>query len=882
MMQLDKLFRVRWLGTFLLILIGLTSFVDIVGAQQQPLNSYVTKTAPPVWATDIDIPPPVETRLDQVKSGVYFLLSSQQKYYRDNYRTLYKRYALKITNREGLEWAANINIGFRPDFDQISIHRLIIHRNGKKIDLLDETQFQIFQRENDLEKGILDGRLTAFVNLPDVRVGDTIEYSYSLSFKSILMSDEFFTNFRTSFGTPVALIESRVIVPEQLDLEFKYSGNESAPVVAKSDGEISYTWLTTDPEPVVEDENEPSWYDARSMIYVSSVKSWADVARNSISHYPPVETLPPEFDAKIKAIGERSSSAMRQIADVLTLVQNEIRYVGIEIGPGAFIPRAPSLVISRGYGDCKDKAYLMVAALHKLGIEAVPALAHLKKGASLQNDLPSPYAFNHVIVRASTNGKTYWLDPTGTQQYSPDPSISQSNYGYVLPISAESSDLEFIKPKEPSLPETRTDETIELNYTDGQPPLTLTVQSIYRGNDADNFRRKLARSGQRKVADQYFDYYKNIYPDIETKNPMEVLDELKSNSIRVSETYQVPAGVDREELFKKIILKGDGVRSVLTSVAKNERTSPIWQNYPAFREHTVKVENIISSVTPLENINISKPYAYFSLKSRTYGKTLEVDWIIKTKRSHILPEETTEYRKMYDQVRDETDWNYDVRESNLAWGPIDMEWMNEIPDWVGGLIVATPIIGFIIFATWLGLKADVEYEASANYFPVSIKKIIIMNIVTSGLYAMFWYWKHWRWIAKHRGKKIYPWVRMLFYPFWAYSAFISANKDEKNLRPLASWFGLIIIIAAVVDIALTIINFKYSEQWSNSWQAMLSNATIIAMLFQVLPAAQDVLRLNQGHGDGQAAIAKNSQFNILNIIAIIFFPFFIWFIYWEN
>ncbi len=188
------------------------------------------------------------------------------------------------------------------------------------------------------------------------------------------------------------------------------------------------------------EDNTPGWHERVSSIDLSSIKSWADVAKSSVVHYAPGTPLPNDFKLKLEKIRKQTSDPKRVIAELLALVQNEIRYVGIEIGRGAFIPRAPAKVIERRYGDCKDKAFVMIAALRELGFDAVPVLAHLEKGEMLNTRLPSPYAFNHVFVRVKNEEDVYWLDPTGTQQYSPDPKNSQVNYGYVLPIEPESTD----------------------------------------------------------------------------------------------------------------------------------------------------------------------------------------------------------------------------------------------------------------------------------------------------------------------------------------------------------------------------------------------------------------------------------------------------------
>jgi hypothetical protein len=61
---------------------------------------------------------------------------------------------------------------------------------------------------------------------------------------------------------------------------------------------------------------------------------------------------------------------MDRIAKVADFMQQKIRYVGIEIGIGNLQPHSAEDVFKNRYGDCKDKATLMISMLDALGIRA--------------------------------------------------------------------------------------------------------------------------------------------------------------------------------------------------------------------------------------------------------------------------------------------------------------------------------------------------------------------------------------------------------------------------------------------------------------------------------------------------------------------------------
>ena len=57
------------------------------------------------------------------------------------------------------------------------------------------------------------------------------------------------------------------------------------------------------------------------------------------------------------------------------------------------------------------------------------------------------------------------------------------------------------------------------------------------------------------------------------------------------------------------------------------------------------------------------------------------------------------------------------------------------------------------------------------YFPVSSRKLVVMSIVTLGLYQLFWFYKHWRIYKLRTGANITPAARCLFLAFYCYSLF---------------------------------------------------------------------------------------------------------------
>ena len=93
-------------------------------------------------------------------------------------------------------------------------------------------------------------------------------------------------------------------------------------------------------------------------------------------------------------------------------VRSTIRYIADARDEGAFVPRAPDLVLSRAYGDCKDRAFLVRELARQLDIDVDVVLISTVP----QADFEAVHVglFNHVInvFDDDTDSTRTYFDPT--------------------------------------------------------------------------------------------------------------------------------------------------------------------------------------------------------------------------------------------------------------------------------------------------------------------------------------------------------------------------------------------------------------------------------------------------------------------------------------
>ncbi|MDD5731235.1 MAG: hypothetical protein PHN57_08960, partial [Candidatus Omnitrophica bacterium] len=87
------------------------------------------------------------------------------------------------------------------------------------------------------------------------------------------------------------------------------------------------------------------------------------------------------------------------------------RYVAVEYGQAGYEPHPASEIFKNKYGDCKDKAILLVTMFKEAGLVAYPVLISTDKSVNLIPELPATL-FNHCIAALELEDKTVFLDPT--------------------------------------------------------------------------------------------------------------------------------------------------------------------------------------------------------------------------------------------------------------------------------------------------------------------------------------------------------------------------------------------------------------------------------------------------------------------------------------
>lgn len=136
--------------------------------------------------------------------------------------------------------------------------------------------------------------------------------------------------------------------------------------------------------------------------------NWTEVSRWTSSLYDSQVIVDDAVASKAQELTANAKTELEKIRAVAKYVQN-LQYISIDIGVGSgngYRPRPSNLVLSRGYGDCKDKANLMRALLKALKIEAYPIAIFSGDPTFVREEWASPAQFNHCIIAVKISDST--------------------------------------------------------------------------------------------------------------------------------------------------------------------------------------------------------------------------------------------------------------------------------------------------------------------------------------------------------------------------------------------------------------------------------------------------------------------------------------------
>lgn len=483
----------------------------------------------PSWVERVEVDVPVAVAKKDVRWGIYDLLADHQVRTGDGAESHTYRTVRKVLSASGVQNASELSLDFDPSFETLTVHEVSILRDGRRIDALEPEAIRVIEKEEEADNRIYDGQQTALLFLKDVRAGDVIDYSWSIEGANPILGGRYTDEYDLSSAVPARRIRHRLLWPAGRPLQWQGAD----PAIGVEGSLQIYVWERANVPALGVEDSVPSWYEPWAAVQVTEFESWREVAQWAAAMFTLDRRSLQEVRALAESIRSQHPSRGAQATAAIRFVQDEIRYLGIEMGRNSHEPHPPWQTLAQRWGDCKDKTLLLVALLRALGLEAWPALVSTRLQHRIEQKLPSPFLFDHVIAQVVDGGRVYWIDATISDQGGTLATIETPNDERALIVRDGTSALTTVKTN------THGSTLVEQTYTTiaYDQPVLLEMRTTWSGRDADSMRAELAALSIEDIAGARINRLAIDQPKIEADGPPAVTDDRDRNVIVYTERY---------------------------------------------------------------------------------------------------------------------------------------------------------------------------------------------------------------------------------------------------------------------------------------------------------------------------------------------------------
>jgi lipoprotein NlpI len=533
-----------------------------------PVPSWVDPTTIPDTGPDASDPQPIVVRLADAQYRV------------DKVPAVYVRRATLINDAASLSAAGRISISFAPEYEHVQLHAIHIYRAGERLDRTRTSNIRFLRREQGLEQGVYSGRVTASILLDDLRIGDTLDISYSIDGQNPVFGGRFIGDALWDQPYPTMLRRVVLNYPVDRQIAWRMIGDRPAQAVVPTetvrDGMRKIVFEQRALHETVSEAQVFSDFFAFRFLQFSEFSSWGEVANWANELFQTRAPIGDDLQQIVQKIHALPSDETRVTA-ALEFVQSEIRYFSVSLGESSHRPAMPDIVLRRRYGDCKDKSFLLIALLRELGIQSSPVLLQIGRRTGLEKTLPSAQFFDHAIVQATVGGKTFFLDPTRIGQRGRLDRMGQAHEGaQILVVAPETRQLSTISTSDiqgQGLLNEDTQERATLSKLGGEGQ--IEVKRVWNGLGAENLRVALERTSHEKVLRWIGDALERRYPGAKLADEPAIHDDPENNVFSIAATYKVPnLAINRDGIWV-VFFKPDNMQDVLLTSASAIRTMPL-------------------------------------------------------------------------------------------------------------------------------------------------------------------------------------------------------------------------------------------------------------------------------------------------------------------
>ncbi|MBO9684270.1 MAG: DUF3857 domain-containing protein, partial [Flavisolibacter sp.] len=251
----------------------------------------------------------------------------------------------------------------------------------------------------------------------------TVEFETEVKYNNTYMLPDWFPQQNEKLS--VESSSYSFIAPADYTIRFKAFNYEGLPSSSVEKNKQIKTWKVTGLAAVKKLFASPTWNELTPSVYFAPSKfemegykgngsTWQDLGKFPLALNQGRDKLPDDIIQRVADLTKNINDEKEKIRVLYNYLQQNTRYISIQLGIGGLQPFEASFVAKKGYGDCKALSNYMYSLLKAAGIKSHYTL--VKGGRDLDDkylveDFPSDQ-FNHIILCVPLSKDTVWLECT--------------------------------------------------------------------------------------------------------------------------------------------------------------------------------------------------------------------------------------------------------------------------------------------------------------------------------------------------------------------------------------------------------------------------------------------------------------------------------------
>ncbi len=295
---------------------------------------------------------------------------------------------------QGREYA----FGFEADSETVQLRGARVYRKNGQIDEAAETGDG---PADNPQIAMYTSQRVFYVHFPRLYPGDVVELLYRVEdvAQRNAFADYFGEVVYMQGQEPVAHSEYVLITPKSRALHFN---DPKIPGVTKTveekDDKRIYRYVAKNLAPVDPEPLQPPFASTLGHVHVSTYKSWDDMGKWYWGLVKDQFVADDEVRRRVAEVTKGLTTDDQKVRAIYDYVVQKTRYVALEFGIHGFKPYRCAQIFARGFGDCKDKATLIVTMLKEAGIPATIVILRTGMRGDFESEPASLAPFDHAIA----------------------------------------------------------------------------------------------------------------------------------------------------------------------------------------------------------------------------------------------------------------------------------------------------------------------------------------------------------------------------------------------------------------------------------------------------------------------------------------------------